>query len=219
MKRFLPLVATALFCLVLSRAAEAAPIALRICDDAACAGGNDIAADLGFYQSPFNTMVLPGWSSIRVIAGGTGAPAPSFVLEYDVFSVGPDPKSLWVYASAPDFTFAGGVGILIDGGFFSLPGATLYGGASNIPFDMSNQLGVSVPSATSTWSGYEHVGESVNPYSLTVGVLISHPGAAEGRTRRSSGTVEVIPEPASLLLMGVGIAAAMRNRRRRTRVG
>jgi hypothetical protein len=204
----------ALCCLVLSRAAEAFPFALRICDDAACAGGNDIVST-DLYQSPSNTMVLPGWSSISVDVLNT---VSGFDLNYNVFSVGPDPNELWIYASATDFTIASDAGIDFDGGAFSIPVATLFGGSSNLLFDMSNQLGAPVPSPTSGWSGFEHVGDDVNPYSLTVAVHLSHPGAEEGRTRRSNGPVAaIIPEPASLLLMGGGIVAAMRNRRRRTR--
>jgi len=199
---------------------------LRICDDAACAGGNDIASGAVYNSLLSGPQPFPGWSSIRVAALDTGTTQhPSFRLIYWIDNRGPDPEELWIYASAADFSFDGGVGITIVDTFSTgVPPpdaqATLYGGSSNLLFDISNQLALTVPYLTSpccgsTWSGFEHVGIDPNPYSLTVGLFISH-GSPRGNTSR--GHVDLVPEPALLLLMGSGLAGTMLARRRRTRL-
>jgi hypothetical protein len=187
--------------LLLPAAADAAPFALRICDDAACDGVGDLSIPLG----GFSSSSVPGWSHLQLATFPSGdyPDDPTFRFTFDAISHGPDAEQLWIDLTGTDFTHVGFVS-----NFHSLSlgwgnvTVAWYGGSSNDPFDLAREL-----------SAHDRVGDGINPYSVTLRVALDHPAPGAG-SRRSIGSAEIVPEPVSTALMAIGLLGVCARRRR-----
>jgi hypothetical protein len=198
-----------------SSRADAAFIAY-ICDDAACTGGGDVIVQdnqLG------DSIAAPGAISFSGTVGGLtlvvntsfskpligSTTSPELDITYSAIGSG----TAYLYASDTDFTGDGGTVTATVGG--TGPGTittTLYGGNSNANLDRSNQI----LSFTGFGTATGQLSPTADPYSLTLGVRVSQSGIGT----ISTGDANIaVPEPASVLMLGLGLlgsAGAIRRR-------
>jgi hypothetical protein len=200
-----------------------------VCNDAACAGGDDFAitdnggGDVnGATGAIVATGSVFGWefvldaSQSKPLVGSASQPVMD--ISYALTNSNGSASDLWLYASDTGFTGISPVTLTLSGNSnmstFTM-GGFAFGGTSNTDRDLTHNL---VNLATITSSPYTEVGTSassvgttVNPYSLTIGLK-----ATSGSTGTTTGDLllTTVPEPTSMLLLGSGIVGAFIRRRR-----
>ena len=199
--------------------AEAAFIAW-ICDDVLCVGGGDVIVTDGGAgdASPVAGSIVAvgvgvGGFSVTV-NNSTSKPAiaqPSMDLNFSATGSG----HVWLYASDTDFTVVSPLFGLLDGNSSSSGSviATIYGGCNNLSGSICNPFSTGLqPLPGSFHATVSHPAATVNPYSMTIGVEI-----VANSFGITTGDFLVVPEPASIVLLGMGLIGAGAASRRRQR--
>ena len=224
--------AVALVCMIgMSTKADASFFA-AICDDLACAGGNDfiildnngnlsgggaandnIAAigAINFSTSAFGYSLAVNTSQSKPIIGS--ASAPQLDLTFTATTSNSINNNIFLYASDTDFLGVGSHPFLLTLGGTSSGGSgtvtgRAWGGTSNtaLQFSGANLFGtagpLSGPAFSDSTSG--NFTSVVSPYSLTIGVAVNRTSAGT-TTGDLNLAVSTVPEPASMALFGLGL--------------
>lgn len=201
--------------------AEAAFVA-AICDDVLCVGGGDVivtdggAGDLSPVAGSIAMIGVNVGGFILTLNNSTTKPLlgqPTMDLNFSATTLGTG--HVWMYTNDTNFTVVSPLVGTIDGNSNSSGSiiASIYGGCDNF----QNTLSCPVSTAPQPLSGSFHASvlhpaSIVNPYSMTLGVEIiaTSPGI-------TTGDFLVVPEPASIVLLGMGLIGAGAASRRRQR--
>lgn len=204
--------------------AEAAFVAF-ICNDALCSGGGDLIVTdggAGDLSPVAGSIVMVGTVDgfIVTLNNSTSKPLiaqPSMDLNFSATTL--TSGEIWMYATDTGFTAVSPLTGLLDGNSSSSGSitATIYGGCDNVEGTLSCPVSTAPQLLPGSFNvGLVHPASIVNPYSMTLGVHIiaTSPGI-------TTGDFLIVPEPASIVLLGMGLigaGAASRRRQRKAKV-
>ena len=226
--------AAALTCLLGASTQANAAFFAAICDDLACAGGNDVivqdngagdsfagAGAINFTGAAFGYTFLVNTSQSKPMVGS--AAAPQLDLNFTATSNG-TAGNVFLYASDTGFTLASGSALLTLGGTNSGGSGTVtgraWGGTSNTEFQFSGANLVSsfvgLTGPTFTGSATTSFASVVNPYSLTIGMQVTRASAGTS-TGNLNLQISPIPEPSTwaTVLIGAALVGFVARRRRK----